>query len=75
MKQYYAVVYCKDGTIHLWPGKSKEDCMEKLTDMKHTEGVSERMESTTVINRDLENCKDGYIFGHPKCLDVMSSNK
>lgn len=61
--QYYLVIYCKDKTIHLWPGGSKQDCLEKLADMLAAESVMERYESSTIIKRDMSNFKDGLIFG------------
>lgn len=73
MEQYFAVVYCKDGTMHLWPGKSKEDCLRKLNDMKDTPKINSRMKATTIIKRDMTNFKDGFIFGNPKSLNVMES--
>ena len=71
--QYFAVVYSPDGTIHLWPGKSKEACLDKLRHMKEDLRVCDRMEATTVIKRDMSNFKDGKIFGCPKSLDVLRS--
>ncbi len=69
--KYFAVVYCYDGTIHLWPGNTQEECLEKLREMKDHMDVFERMESTTVIKRDMSNFKDNKIFGCPKSLNVM----
>lgn len=69
MDQYYGVVHLKDGTIHLWPGDSQEECLEILRRIKETWG--DRMKATTVIKRNLDNVKDGMIFGSPKSLDVM----
>lgn len=71
MTQYYAVVYCKDGTIHLWPGEDQETCLFKLESLKEDPRVSKRMQATTVIKRDLDNFKDGMIFGNPKSLNVV----
>ena len=61
--QYYLVIYCKDKTIHLWPGDSKQGCLEKLANMLAAESVMERYESSTIIKRDMSNFKDGLIFG------------
>ena len=71
MTKYYAVVYCKDGTIHLWPGDDQEACLCKLKKLKKNPRVDERMQATTVIKRDLDNFKDGMIFGSPKSLNVV----
>lgn len=61
--KYYLVIYCKDKTIHLWPGDSKQDCLEKLAGMFVTPEVVERYENATIIKRDMTNFKDGLIFG------------
>lgn len=61
--KYYLVIYCKDKTIHLWPGDSKQDCLEKLADMLTTPNVVKRYENSTIIKRDMSNFKDGLIFG------------
>lgn len=69
--KYFAVVYCFDGTIHLWKGNTQEQCLNILRKMKKDPDVACRMESTTVIKRDMSNFKDNKIFGCPKSLDVM----
>lgn len=61
--KYYLVVYCKDKTIHLWPGDSKQDCLDKLADMMTDTKVMSRYEDSTIIKRDMSNFKDGLIFG------------
>ena len=61
--KYYLVIYCKDKTIHLWPGDSKQDCLEKLADMMTDQKVMGRYENSTIIKRDMSNFKDGLIFG------------
>lgn len=71
--KYYLVIYCKDKTIHLWPGDSKQDCLEKLADMMTNQKVMERYENSTIIKRDMSNFKDGLIFG--KRLDVERGAK
>ncbi len=71
MTQYYAVVYCKDGTIHLWPGDDQSDCVTKLREMAEDPKIRPRMSSTTVIKRDMDNFKDGQIFGCPKTYNVV----
>lgn len=73
MQQYFAVVYCHDGTMHLWPGESKEDCMNKLIEMKENSKIKARMKATTIIKRDMTNFTEGFIFGNPKSLNVMES--
>ena len=69
--RYFAVVYCYDGTVHLAPGSTQEECLERLRDMKLNPKTIERMEATTVIKRDMNNFKDDKIFGCPKSLNVM----
>lgn len=61
--KYFLTVYCKDGTIHLWPGDSKQDCLMKLADMLTDKRIVERYKDSTVIKRDMSNFKDGLIFG------------
>lgn len=61
--KYYLVIYCKDKTIHLCPGDSKQDCLEKLAAMLTTPDVVRRYKNSTIIKRDMSNFKDGLIFG------------
>lgn len=61
--KYFLVIYCKDGTIHLWPGSSKQDCLEELAGMLAQEEVQKRYDCSTIIKRDMSNFKDGLIFG------------
>ncbi len=69
--KYFAVVYCYDGTIHLWKGDTQQKCLDILRRMREDPDVGCRMESTTVIKRNMSNFKEGKIFGCPKSLDVM----
>lgn len=62
-EQYYLVIYCNDGTIHLWPAVDKEECLQKLEDMLTYEKVKKVYKDATIIKRDMSNYKDGYIFG------------
>lgn len=61
--KYYLVIYCKDKTIHLWPGDSKQECLEKLANMLTEPNIIKRYENSTIIKRDMSNFKDGLIFG------------
>lgn len=71
-KQYYAVFYSTDGTIHLWAGDSKEDCEEKLFEMLKTKKIHDRCKRTTIICRDAKAVgEEGYIFGSPKSLNIL----
>ena len=66
---YFAVIYCKDGTIHLWPNSEKEACEEKLYNLLKDKRVYDRTERTTIIKRDI---KEGdYVFGSPNSLNVV----
>ena len=72
--QYYAVLYAVDGTIHLWPGNSQEECLERLRGILKNEVKNDYCKATTVIKRDMSNFKDGMIFGNPKSLDVKNTS-
>lgn len=67
--KYFLVLYCHDGTIHLWPGDTKADCLEKLADALENPKVSRLFDDATVIKRDMSNFPDGLIFG--KRPDVL----
>lgn len=69
MITYFAVVYSPDGTIHLWPGENQEQCLNKLKEVYAD--APDRVQATTVIKRDMDNFKDGMIFGNPKSLNVV----
>lgn len=69
--KYFAVVYCYDNTIHLWPGDSQEECLNKLKELYKNDDIRERMKATTVIKRDMSNFKEGMIFGNPKSLNIV----
>ena len=71
--QYFAVIYCPNGSIHLEPGETQEACLEKLRRVKGVK--ADLMKATTVIKRDMSNFKDGMIFGNPKSLDVMQEKE
>ena len=59
--KFYLVVYLKDGTIHLWPGDSKEECLETKSKLLKTKWKP-RIKTFRFIKRNLNNCKDGYIL-------------
>ena len=59
--KFYLVVYLKDGTIHLWPGDTKEECLETKSKLLKTEWKP-RIKTFRFIKRNLNNCKDGYIL-------------
>ncbi len=71
MIKYFAVVYCTDGTIHLEPKDTQKECLEKLKKMSEDPRVRKRMACTTVIKREMNNFKEGRIFGNPKSLNVI----
>lgn len=75
MSKYFGVAYLKDGTIHLTkPHETQEECLNILYELKESEW-GDRVESTTVIKRDMEKFPDGKIFGSPKSLDVMQQKR
>ena len=63
MKQFYLVYYAKDGTIHLWPGKSREECAEMGKKMMSDKDRSNYCEATNIICRDTEYFVDNKLFG------------
>lgn len=69
MIKYYAIVYCYDGTIHLWSATTKEECSTKLLSLLQDKRIYDRVERTTIIKRDLKN---PYVFGSPTSLDMKS---
>ena len=70
--KHYAVFYSKDGTIHLWPGESKEDCERKLYDMLKDKRVHDRCRRTTIIKRDAKTVgEEEFVFGSPASLNVL----
>lgn len=72
---YFAVIYCVSGEIDISPmQKSQEDALEflKRTYWKHPEWTT-KTKATTVIKRDMANIKEGFLFGHPRSLDLMQS--
>ena len=72
-KKYYAVVYCHDGTIHLWEGESKEACEEKLFKVLSDKRCHDRCKRTTIIKRDAKSVgEEGYIFGAPDSLNILA---
>lgn len=75
MDQYFAVIYSKNGEIHLWPGDSQNDCLVELRRVRDSKKWGHVIKSTTVIKRDMSNFKDGLIFGSPKSLNVMVEKK
>lgn len=66
---YFAVLYLKDKTIHLWPNESKEACEEKLYNLLKDERVYLRVDRTTIIKRELKE-EDAYVFGCPASLNI-----
>ena len=72
-KIYYAVIYCHDGTIHLWPGESKEACEEKLLQVLMDKRCHDRCKRTTIIKRDAKSVgEEGYAFGSPESLNMLA---
>lgn len=72
-KVYYAVFYSKDGTIHLWPGKSMEDCEKKLIETLRVKKCYDKCRRTTIMSREAKAVgKDGYVFGSPESRNMLS---
>ena len=65
---YYAVIYCKDKTIHLWGAETKQECEDKLFNLMKDKRVYDRVERTTIIKRELK--EDTYVFGSPNSLNI-----
>ena len=59
--KFYLVVYLTDGTIHLWPGDSKEECEKTKVGLSKSKWKP-RIKTFRFIKRDLNKCKDGYIL-------------
>ena len=68
---YYAVIYCKDSTIHLWQADTKEACEEKLFNLMKDKRVYDRVDRTTIIKRELKE-DNQYVFGSPNSLDIKA---
>ena len=65
---YYATIYCKDGTIHLWQADTKEACEQKLFDLMKDKRVYDRVDRTTIIKREVKD--NQYVFGSPNSLNI-----
>ena len=65
---YFAVIYCKDKTIHLWQNESKEECEKKLLDLLKNKQVYDRVERTTIIKRGIK--ENDFVFGSPNSLNM-----
>lgn len=71
--KYFAVVYLKNTNIDLRMADSKEEALSVLAELLDRPGVREKVDSTTVIKRDMGKSTDGYIFGHPQCLNLIKA--
>ena len=58
---FYTVVYLTDGTIHLWPGATKEKCLETSEKIKKSK-YEKRIKEIHFIKRNINNYKDGFIL-------------
>lgn len=67
---YYATIYCKDKTIHLWPAPTREECEQKLFDLLQDPKVFNRVDRTTIIKREFGLSNNEYIFGCPESLNI-----
>lgn len=64
MTKFYLVYYCKDGSIHLLPKDSKEECQKVLNKMLTNKSTRDRYDNAMIIKRNLDAYDKGYIFGH-----------
>lgn len=74
-ERYFAVVYLKNKNIDLRMAETKEEAIGILEELLDRPGVRDRVDSTTVIKRDMSKSTDGYIFGHPQCLNMIKAKK
>jgi len=82
MDKYYTVVYLSDGTIHMWPGDTQDECLATAARVRDKNSPTLKdgsfIVATTVIKRDLDSFKTvkdvPMIFGSPKTLDAMQSD-
>lgn len=68
---YLAVVYSKDGSIHLLPEPDRDSAYRVLLTLRGDPQWSDRIEATTIAKRGAAGFNEGKIFGSPKSLDVM----
>lgn len=73
--KYFGVIYLQDDklgmTYHLFQKDTQEECLLLLKELAQTSEYASRMIATTVIKRDMDNFKEGLIFGNPKSLNVI----
>lgn len=74
-EMFYAVVYCKDGTIHLWPAKTQGECEDKLVKILQDPRCKARTDRTTIMKRDISFAKNGYIFGSSEKFNFAKDEK
>ena len=71
-KVYYAVFYSIDGTIHLWPGNSVEECEKKLIHVLQSRKCYLKCKRTTIMSRDAKGVgEDGFVFGCPESRNML----
>ena len=76
MKKYFGVIYLKNGRTDLSePKDTPEEAMEVMRDLIKRTNALEKVLATTVIEREMDNFKDGFIFGHPKSRDLLQDKK
>ncbi len=64
MTVFYLVFYATDGTIHLLPKQSKEECQQSLQKMFKDKRICDRYKNSMIIKRNLDAYDQGYVFGH-----------
>jgi hypothetical protein len=60
--KYFAVIYCFDGTVHLWPGDTKDDCKKKVDELLNHEKIKPRIRAYNIIKRNLDNYQNGLFL-------------
>ena len=72
MIKYFGVVYLKNGATYITkPRDTQQECLDKLRSWLEEPQFHEEAAGTTVIKREMDNFKDGKLFGSPKSLDIM----
>lgn len=76
MVKYFGVVYLKNGAVYITkPRDTQQECLDKMKSWVEEPACREEVAATTVIKREMDNFKDGKIFGTPKSLDVMQCKR
>ena len=76
-KKFLAVAYLHNGETYISaPFDTREEAERFIKEkLRESPKSFNRTKATTIISRDMSNVKDGFLFGHPKSLDVMQDKK